>query len=247
MARTAAAEGLTEAHRGIQLRIIAGLMRDLAVLWRPVDPTDIRGTLNPFTDAASVVTVAARRASASAAQGYYRMFRQVEGVPGTFDAALAPDPPPDVLRGGLFGAGARGIIDARRRGLDVAAAAQNGLVRASGAAVQIAANGGRETLLVAVLRDPAAIGYQRVTDGDPCAFCRMIASQGIVSYDGSAGFEAHAHCGCTAEPAFEGSQIIPRNAEFRGEWEEVAAGRSGPDALREYRRRLRNRQQPATG
>lgn len=248
MARTPAGEALTEAHRAIQIRLIAGLVRDLAVLWRPVDPTDIRGTLEPFARAGAAVTLNARRASATAARSYYTTFRQVEGVGGAFEALLARDPSPEVLRGGLFGAGAQGIVNARRRGLSVAQAAENGLVRASGGAVQIAIGGGRDTLLGAVSADPAAVGYQRVTDGDPCAFCRMVASRGIVAYDAtSAGFESHSHCGCTAEPAFEGSRISARNATYRAEWNEVVAGRSSEDALRAYRQRLARKQEPATG
>lgn len=176
------------------------------------------------------------------------MFRQVEGVPGLIDVALATDPPDDVMRGGLFGAAAGGMINARRRGDSVAAAAANGLVKASGAAVQIAANGGRATLLGAVAKDPAAHGYQRVTDGDPCAFCQMIASRGIVAYDEmSASFQSHGHCGCTAEPAFEGSNISPRNATYRDEWNEAVAGRSGADALKAYRAHLAGKTTPATG
>lgn len=248
MARTAGGEALTEAHRAIQIRLATGLVRDLATLWRPVDPTDIRGTLEPFARAGTVITLNARRASAAAARSYYGMFRQVEGVPGVVDVALAQDPPDDVLRGGLFGAGARGIMNARQRGATVTRAAENGLVKVTGAAIQIAANGGRETLLGAVRSDPQAQGYQRVTDGDPCAFCQMIASRGVIAYsESSAGFESHGHCGCTAEPAFEGSQISARNATYRAEWEQATAGRGGADALRAFRSHLARKSTPATG
>jgi hypothetical protein len=246
MARTAAGEALTEAHRAIQIRIATGLAGTLATFWRPVDPADMRGTLEPFARAGGLATLTARRASAGAARNYYTMFRQVEGV-GPFDARLAPDPDPDALRGGLFGAGARGIMNARARGLSIPQAAQNGFVKASGAAIQIAANGGRETLLGAIGEDREAKGYQRVTDGDPCAFCQMVASRGIVAYsEASAGFESHGHCGCTAEPAFEGSTTLPRNATFREAWNNVTAGLSGGDALNAYRRHLAA-STPATG
>ncbi len=248
MARTDAGEALTEAHRAIQIRLVVGLVRDLAALWRPVDPADIRGTLEPFARAGVALTLNARRASASAARSYYVTFRQVEGVAGLMDVALALDPPADVMRGGLFGSAAQGIVNARRRGASVAAAAENGFSKVSGAAVQLAANGGRETLLGAIAKDPEARGYQRVTDGDPCAFCRMVASRGILAYDEtSAGFKSHGHCGCTAEPAFEGSRISARNATYRAEWNEAVAGRSGADALKAYRAHLARQSTPATG
>lgn len=49
--------------------------------------------------------------------------------------------------------------------------------------------------------------WRRVTDGDPCGWCAMLASRGPV-YGSAAkagqGRRYHGHCGCTAEP-FEGS------------------------------------------
>lgn len=239
MARTPEGAALTEAHRQLQLRLLRGLVLDIARLWEPVDPADMRGTLEPWTKAAELATVTRRTASATAAQRYYAAFRTVEGVQGSVAFAGAPEVEPAVLRGGLFGAAASGIINARRRGASLEEAKANGLVKASGSAVQIAANGGRAVLLNAIKADPAAIGYQRVTDGDPCAFCRMIASRGIIAYDEmSASFESHAHCGCTAEPAFEGSAVRAQNAAYRREWDEATGGLSGADALRAYRQSL---------
>jgi len=67
----------------------------------------------------------------------------------------------------------------------------------------------------------------------------MVASQGIFSKEeGGAGFEAHAHCGCTAEPAFEGSQVLPQNAKFREDWDNVTQGLSGGEALNAFRAHL---------
>jgi hypothetical protein len=69
----------------------------------------------------------------------------------------------------------------------------------------------------AMSSDPEARGWQRVTDGSPCAFCAMIAGRGIISKDeGAAAFEAHGHCGCSAEPAFEGSRPLPQRAILGG-------------------------------
>jgi hypothetical protein len=55
-----------------------------------------------------------------------------------------------------------------------------------------------------------------VTDGDPCAFCAMLASRPILSDRGAyyrsqktASFEAHNDCGCSAAPAFSHDQQLP--------------------------------------
>lgn len=247
MARTAEGESLTEAHRALQIRMAAALTRDLAVLWRPVDPTDIRGTLEPFSSAAEVVTLATRRSNALAAQEYYVAFREAEGVAGRIAVALAKDPPAGVLRGALFGSAARGLMDARARGLSVAEAAKAAFTRTAGSAVQVMANGGRETIFGAIASDDQARGYQRVTDADPCPFCRMQAGRGIVYSASTADFKSHSGCGCTAEPAFEGSRVSARNAEFRAEWDKATGTKSGADALSAYRAYVTAQRSPAMG
>lgn len=73
--------------------------------------------------------------------------------------------------------------------------------------------GGRLTIARTTGRDRRAIGWRRVTDGNPCAFCAMLASRGPVYRDAAAadGLQYHAHCGCTAEPAY--SQWEPSEQE----------------------------------
>lgn len=58
-------------------------------------------------------------------------------------------------------------------------------------------------------RDPRAIGWRRVSDGDPCAFCAMLVSRGPAYTSGrkallraSDGHKYHPHCGCTIEPVY---------------------------------------------
>lgn len=239
MARTPEGAALTEAHRQLQGRVSAATIRDLLRLWALVDPTDLRGTLDPFARASLAIVRGGHRASATAAQRYYMAFRQMERVSGVVAVTMAPPPDDDYIVGALRGAGVAGIKNARSRGASVEAAHQNGFVNLAGSAARIVASGGRETLLGAIAGDPQAHGFQRVTDGSPCAFCAMIASRGIVSKEeASAGFKAHGHCGCTAEPAFEGSALSPANARFRAAWQESTRGLSGTDALRAFRAHL---------
>lgn len=239
MARTPEGAQLTEAHRLLQGRVSAGIIRDLLTLWALVDPTNLRGTIDPFARAGLVLVQAGRRASAAAALRYYMAFRQVEGIRGVVAVTTAPPPPDEAVVGAIRGAGLAGIQRARMRGANVAQAHDNGFVKMSGSAAQLVAGGGRDTLLGAVGSDPAAHGWQRVTDGAPCAFCAMVASRGIFAKDeASAGFEAHGHCGCTAEPAFEGSSVRPDNERFRRSWDEATRGLSGGDALNAFRRHL---------
>lgn len=239
MARTPEGAQLTEAHRQLQGRISAATLADLLSLWGVVDPADLRGTIDPFMRAALAVVKNGRRTSSTASQRYYMAFRQVEGVQGAAFITMAPQPPDVVTTAALRGGALAGILNAKRRGLSNDAAHANGFVKMSGSAAQIVAGGGRATLLGAIRADPEAHGYQRVTDGAPCAFCAMVASRGIVAYsEDSAGFEAHNHCGCTAEPAFEGSKVRPDNARLRQAWDEATSGLGGTDALNAFRRSM---------
>lgn len=43
---------------------------------------------------------------------------------------------------------------------------------------------------------------RRVSDGNPCAFCAMLVARGAAYSEGSGGFRAHPHCGCTTEIVF---------------------------------------------
>lgn len=239
MAITAEGAALTESHRQLQVRINAGTLRDLLTLWRVVDVRDLRGTVDPFVQAAVTVTKHGRRASSTASARYYTAFRAAEGIEGSSFVTAAPVPPDFTMAGLIRGGALKGIVNGFQRGFSADAALQNGFVKASASASQLVVGGGRETILGAIQDDRQATGWQRVTDGAPCAFCSMVASQGIV-YKGedTASFEAHGHCLCTAEPAFEGSKINPANAKARDAFKAATQGLSGTDALNAYRRSL---------
>lgn len=62
----------------------------------------------------------------------------------------------------------------------------------------------RYTIAGSSVADPSADGWQRVTDGQACAFCSMLAGRGSVYSEASADFASHDACGCSAVPAFSG-------------------------------------------
>lgn len=61
----------------------------------------------------------------------------------------------------------------------------------------------RETITTASIADPHASGWQRVTRGTSCAFCRMLASRGSVYKEATATFAAHHECNCGAVPSWQ--------------------------------------------
>ena len=131
------------------------------------------------------------------------------------------------------------------RGKPAEQARNESLVQASGAATRHVLTGGRQSLLTLIEGDVQALGWARVTDGDPCAFCAMLSSRGIVyKSEASAGFKAHDHCACTAEPAYSRSAPLPgRGSEFQRLWNENIRGRySGAEARNAWRRLYEQRQ-----
>lgn len=61
----------------------------------------------------------------------------------------------------------------------------------------------RQTITANTRRDPSAVGWQRITGGDGCKFCRMLAGRGAVYKQATARFASHPKCDCTAAPVFD--------------------------------------------
>lgn len=62
----------------------------------------------------------------------------------------------------------------------------------------------RDTITLNTRRDPASVGWQRVTSGSSCKFCSMLAGRGAVYRAASARFASHPGCDCAAAPVFDG-------------------------------------------
>ena len=60
----------------------------------------------------------------------------------------------------------------------------------------------RDTITTNRRRDPESAGWRRVTSGQGCKFCRMLADKGAIFREETARFASHPHCSCTAWPVF---------------------------------------------
>lgn len=153
-------------------------------------------------------------------------------------------PTPAVLARELHSSGAA-VAKARiAKGKDEAGAKQQAANAVAAKVVAQVANGGRAPLAAEVRTgNRGAVGYARVVDANPCAFCAMLASRGAVyrsdAFDSSdalfAGdnrFKVHDGCECTLEPIYGRSvtDLPPGSAELAKEWADVAAGRDDPFA-----------------
>lgn len=221
MARTAEGTALTRRYRAAQLRLRAGLLRDFTRLWSVFDPSSVT-TFGVFADVAVTLIQARHQDSAGLAGGYFRAFRRVEGIQGEATVRLASRLLPVEITASLRATGLAGTMRALRAGQSPQAAKRTGFVQASGSAGRLALTGGNDTIIGSAQADRRALGWQRVTSSDPCAFCRMLASRGpVYKRERTASFNAHDHDACTAEVVYEGSELTGQAREFRRQWDEA--------------------------
>ena len=122
-------------------------------------------------------------------------------------------------------------------------AMERGFINSAGRATKLAMDPGRDTVVETVKRDRDAVGWYRLTDGDPCWFCAMLASAGVrYKSEQSASFEPHDHCGCSAVAVYSKSEQLPEsNRQYADLWRRVTRGLKGKDAQVAFRRAIEGR------
>jgi len=192
------------AARAAQLVIRARMMRDAAKLWPVLDPKRLDQTFPSWLRAMMALIGNYHGQSSQAAGAFYRAARAEatqSPAPGSL-IRIAPAPAEQWMSRALGYAGP-GMLerDTARPG--------TALTTTLGTSSRIVLDGGRSTVLATVKADPVAVGYFRVTDGDPCAFCALLAGRGIVYKADTANFQSHNDCGCYGAPAFDRDQELP--------------------------------------
>lgn len=104
------------------------------------------------------------------------------------------------------------------------------------AATRLVLAGERDTVTATIRDADAIVGWRRVTDSDPCAFCSMLASRGAVYDLATVHFDAHDGDDCTAEPLYEHEDEPREVDELYQQWLTATAGTSGAASLRAWRR-----------
>lgn len=268
MAATQLGRRLTEDHRLRQLAIRSAFLRDLLRLFGLLDPVRLDQSVEPWLTATVPLVVQARARSERASAAYFTQFWQAEtGAPVTVEveSPRISAPQRQAITSSLL---VTGPVEIKRRsaaGESPGRAKASAAVTVSGAASRHVLNGGRAILLETAGRQAEAarkpFGWARVTDGDPCWFCAMMASRGYVFRsrasagegrerskrtgeqfigDGQAKF--HDHCGCTIEPSFTLNATPPgRGLEFEALWKASTKGMSGRNTRLAFRRALEGR------
>jgi hypothetical protein len=205
MTKTAEAAATAAAARSVQLAIRARLLRDVLRLWPALDGARLAETWPGWIRGMSLLVRSYHSQSSTAAAVAYRATRQhATSAPMPSGLLkLAPEPAPEWLDKAFRFSGP-GMLsrDSVKPG--------TALSTTLGTASRIVLTGARDTTIEAVKADPEAVGWYRLTDSRPCAFCALLASRGAVyKSEQTAGFEAHNDCGCTPAPAFSRGVVLP--------------------------------------
>lgn len=196
----AEASPLTRQYQAQIVQLRALTYRDIARLWVMLDPHDLDRTYPAFAAAALSVVKTRRGVAVSLAEGYYRGLRTQSGVltplPVVSASPLGDTPVLQSLHFNAVVATKIGVSKGRKHE-DIMGAS---LVRTMGAADKYINDGGREWIRLATDRDPAALGWRRVTLGT-CDFCKRMADDPKIK-SGAQSFPRHDHCGCQPQPEF---------------------------------------------
>lgn len=222
------------------------LVRDMQTLRRLIRPQDLEGTVPDWIASVRALVAQYGSASATAAADFYDAERVAAAVTGRFTVPLL-DPPPDAqvdnsLRWATKDLWPRDPEDpktteAQKQPLDVRLDAAE--KKAEAVAQKLVVDQGRGTVQNAVQKDRMAVGYARAAALGACAFCRLLASRGMVYKQDTAGFRAHDGCNCGVIPVFRGQkfELSSHAQEWARLYEQYAAPYPG-DQLRRFRRAI---------
>jgi len=172
------------------------------VAW--LDPADPDKGFAAFVATLTQLIAGGRRSAYVLALRYYELLRDAAGVATPPPEPAEPEFPTSAVTASLIWTGPRYArsLEARGKTDNVREVVGRAVGRA---AMRHTLNAGRTTVFGSVVVDPAALGWARITDADPCDFCKMLAGRGLVyKTERSAGGlnRWHDGCACAVVPLF---------------------------------------------
>lgn len=236
MALTLQGRELTQAHKLAQIELAARAVRESRDILDLLDPARLDDTRLEWLGYQIGSLERFHGASAKLAGAYLDAYRAVEGelaelVWPTFDAVAAT-------------ISAETMVVGRAKQLIGREPPRTAVGRAwgwyGGAVMRQTLAGGRHLLIDSIEQSRVSLGWRRVTDANPCAFCAMLASRGpayksreSASLTGTTrgrrgkrplGSKFHDRCGCSVEEVFNRWEPTKREQQFIDLYEAAAGG-----------------------
>lgn len=233
-------------QRQVQRGLTRLLVRDMKTLRRLIRPQSLEATVPDWIEAVRALVAQYGSASATAAASYYEAERVAAAVTGQFTVPLLGPPPDEQVNNSLRWATKDlwprdpddpKTTEAQKQPMDVRLDAAE--KKAEAVAQKLVVDQGRGTVQNAVRQDRMAVGYARAAALGACAFCKLLASRGMVFKQDTAGFRAHDGCNCAAIPVWRGQrfELSAHAQEWERLYREYAQGHPG-DQLRLFRRAI---------
>lgn len=197
--------GLSRAHMQKQVRDASAVQAGLAVAFdKALNPADLDGTFPTYLRSALALVSAGRGMAHKTALDYYGEAKEGAG----FDKVI---PTIDTPKIDIYSA-TQALLMNGPVAIKKQLASGEGLIAAMDAAKaqtlrvgkRLTLEAPRKTLIELVRKDKDALGWSRVSDGQPCHFCAMLVSRGPVYSENTVHFRAHNGCGCSVRPFFKG-------------------------------------------
>ncbi|SCL33035.1 hypothetical protein GA0070616_4618 [Micromonospora nigra] len=241
------AEQVADEYRRLQSQLSGEAAARVTVAYETLlDPLRLDATFPVYAEAVAEIIAQARRSSVLLAGSFYIAHREALRVFDEVPAlAYAGAIPRARLWTSLLVTGPVRVKRMVARGASPAQAAAGGRSATERATIRHVTSAGRDTVRGTSGRDRLALGWARVTDGDPCYFCAMLASRGPAYKTAQTAGEDdpyHDGCGCVVAPVYRRSDPWPGQArEYAALWKDATAGLSGRDAVNAFRRALEAR------
>ena len=179
-------------YRKAQRNVGNLVVRDLNKFWATLDlgkPDAARDALLAYVPD---LTTKYGQVAATVAADWYDSVRAEAKVRGRFSATLAAPFP------------VKAVQERVRYGAHHLYTTPEGMLPfLTGAAQKYALQPGRDTVRQSAIADPGSAGWARVTSGNACEFCEMLAGRGAVYSEESIDFDAHDRCLCAAVPVWQ--------------------------------------------
>jgi hypothetical protein len=224
--------------RATQLQLRKQMLAQILRSWPALNFDHLDQTWPAWLEAMQQTLIGYHQQLAAQSSLLYRGTRQLEvGDPGP--TLLAAPPTEDWTRKAL-GYAAPGVWEQRMRaGDDRQQAEKTALVSTLGTSTRIALDGARQTVLDAAETDTNKVRFFRVTDGDPCYFCALLASRGAVyrsAFNAGDGNTYHNDCGCTVGVTFKSGHKVDPVSQQAAEIYDTVSHLSGKERINAFRR-----------
>ncbi|CCQ44320.1 hypothetical protein ARTSIC4J27_244 [Pseudarthrobacter siccitolerans] len=188
-----------------QVRDAVVVQAGLAVAFdKGLDPANLDASFPTYLRSALALVSAGRGLALKTATDYYGEAKAGSGFDATIPAIEVPKI--DIFRStqALLMTGPVAIRKQLSTGVGLQEALNAAKKQTLAVGKRLTLEAPRQGLIQLVNKDKDALGWSRVSDGQPCYFCAMLLSRGpAYKSEKTARFKAHNGCGCSVRPFFK--------------------------------------------